>query len=187
MNWMDWVLIVFLLASVANGFQEGLVRMGIGIMALIAGFFLASWFGGMAGGWLIPYVPVKAIAGIAGYFIVFIGVLLLGTLVGLLIARMLKVVGLSWMDRTLGGVFGVVRGWVVVTIVAMIVTAFAPAWMPKAVNESTLSPYVFGSARVLAAATPFEIRQGFNRAYDEFRDLWTAATQKRKRIETRVE
>ena len=187
MNWMDWLLIAFLVGSVANGFQEGLVRMGIGIMALIAGFFLASWFGGMAGGWVMPYVHVKAVAGLIGYMIVFVGVLLVGTLLGALIARMLKLVGLSWMDRILGGAFGVVRGFVVVTVVAMVVTAFAPSWMPKAVNDSKLAPYVLGSARVFAAATPFEIRHGFDRTYKEIRDLWTAATQKRKRIEARVE
>jgi membrane protein required for colicin V production len=187
MNWMDWLLIAFFVASIANGFQEGLVRMGIGMMALIAGFFLASWFGGMAGGWVMSYVHAKPLALIIGYLMVFIGVLLVGTLIGALIARMLKLVGLSWMDRILGGAFGVVRGFVVVTVVAMVVTAFAPSWMPKAVNNSTLAPYVLGSARVLSAATPFEIRDRFDRAYKDLRDLWTAATQKRKRVETRVE
>ena len=187
MNWMDWLLILFLVASVANGFQEGLVRMGIGMMALISGFFLASWFGGMAAGWLMPYVQVKAVAGLLGYMIVFIGVLLIGTLLGALVARMLKLVGLSWMDRILGGAFGVVRAVVVVSVVAMVVTAFAPSWMPKAVNDSKLAPYVLRSARVFAAATPFEIRNGFDRAYKELRDLWTAATQKRKKIETALD
>jgi membrane protein required for colicin V production len=187
MNWMDWLLIAFFVGSVANGFQEGLVRMGIGIMALIAGFFLASWFGGMAAASLMPYVQVKPVASLMGYMIVFIGVLLLGTLLGALTARMLKLVGLSWMDRLLGGAFGLVRGFVVVTVVAMVVSAFAPSWMPKAVNDSKLAPYVLRSARVFAAATPFEIRNGFNRAYKEFRDLWTAATQKSKKIDTRLE
>jgi membrane protein required for colicin V production len=184
---MDWLLIAFWVASVANGFQEGIVRMGIGMMALIAGFFLASWFGGMAGASLMPYVHVKAVAGLMGYMVVFIGVLLIGTLLGALIARMLKLVGLSWMDRILGGAFGLVRGFVVVSVVAMVVTAFAPSWMPKAVNDSKLAPYVLRSARVFAAATPFEIRNGFDTTYKELRDLWTAATQKRKRIESRAE
>jgi membrane protein required for colicin V production len=184
---MDWLLIAFWVASVANGFQEGIVRMGIGMMALIAGFFLASWFGGMAGASLMPYVHVKAVAGLMGYMVVFIGVLLIGTLLGALIARMLKLVGLSWMDRILGGAFGLVRGFVVVSVVAMVVTAFAPSWMPKAVNDSKLAPYVLQSARVFAAATPFEIRNGFDTTYKELRDLWTAATQKRKRIESRAE
>jgi membrane protein required for colicin V production len=187
MNWMDWLLIAFWVASVANGFQEGIVRMGIGMMALIAGFFLASWFGGMAAGSLMPYVHVKAVAGLMGYLIVFIGVLLIGTLLGALIARMLKLVGLSSLDRILGGAFGLVRGFVVVTVVAMVVSAFAPSWMPKAVNDSMLAPYVLRSARVFAAATPYAIRDGFDRTYKEFRDLWTAATQKRKSRETRVD
>lgn len=103
MNWLDWIFVVALLISIANGFREGFVRMGIGFAALIVGFFCASWFGGMVAGSLLPYVSSRAVAGIAGYLIVFFGVMIAGALLAALLARMLKIVGLSWADRLLGG------------------------------------------------------------------------------------
>ena len=149
MNWVDWLLIVFLFISIANGFQEGMVRIGIGILALITGFFLASWFGGMAAASLQPYVSSHAAASVFGYLLVFCGVLILGALIAALIVRMLKLIGLSWMDRLLGGVFGVVRGFVIVAVVAMVVTALAPKWLPAAVNHSQLAPYGLPASSVL--------------------------------------
>ena len=171
MNWIDWLLIVFLLISIANGFQEGMVRIGIGFIALVAGFILASWFGGMAAGSLLPFIHSKPVASILGYFLVFCGVLVLGSLIAALIVRMLKLIGLTWMDRLLGGVFGVVRGFAIVAVVAMVVTALSPKWLPEAMNRSTLAPYVLRASKVLTALTPFDLRDGFERAYERLRKL----------------
>ncbi|HYP05032.1 MAG TPA: CvpA family protein [Bryobacteraceae bacterium] len=171
MNWVDWLLIAFLLISIANGFQEGMVRITIGFIAMIAGFFLASWFGGLVAGSLLPWVSSKAAASIFGYLLVFIGVLILGGLLGLLISRMLKLIGLSWMDRLFGAALGVARGFVVLAVVTMVITALAPKWLPSAVRQSQYAPYVLRAADVLTELTPFEIRDGFDRAYAEIRKL----------------
>ena len=56
MNWVDWLLLGVLLISVVSGFVEGFVRIAIGFFALILGFLFASWFHGLAGGWLEPWV-----------------------------------------------------------------------------------------------------------------------------------
>lgn len=171
MNWIDWVLILFLVISVANGFQEGMVRITIGLLALVAGFIVASWFGGLAAAPLMPWVQSKGVASILGYLLVFFAVIIVGALLGALLARMLKLIGLSWMDRLLGGLLGVVRGFIVLAVVTMVVTALAPRWLPHAVGGSTLAPYVLGVSRVLTNLTPFDIRDGFHRAYAELQKL----------------
>ena len=171
MNWIDWVLILFLLISVANGFQEGMVRITIGLVALIAGFIVASWFGGLAAAPLEPWVHSQGVASILGYLLVFFGVIIAGALLAALVARMLKLIGLSWMDRLLGGVLGIVRGFIVLAVVTMVVTALGPRWLPTAVGGSTLAPYVLRASRVLTTLTPFDIRDGFQRAYAELQRL----------------
>ena len=171
MNWVDWLLIVFLFMAVLNGLQEGMVRIGIGFIALVAGFILASWFGGIAAGPLIPFLHSEVAASVVGYFLVFCGVLIVVSLIAALIVRMLKLIVLTWMDRLLGGVFGVLRGFVVVAVVMMVVTALAPRWLPRAVNESRFAPYVLSASRTLTSLTPFDIRDGFDRAYKELRRL----------------
>ena len=189
MNWLDWILVFFLVVSIATGFREGFVRMGIGFAALIIGFFTASWFGGMVAGSLLPYTNSKAIAGIAGFLLVFFGVWIAGSLIASLLVRMLKIVGLSWADRLMGGAFGVVRGFVVLVVITIVITAFVPKSLPKAVEHSQLAPYIFSASRVLTAATPYEIREGFDRAYTELSGFWEEAVnlKKTKRIPVRNE
>jgi membrane protein required for colicin V production len=190
MNWLDWIFILALLISIAHGFREGFVRMGIGFLALIVGFFCASWSGGMVAGFILPYVGSRPVAAIAGYLIVFFGVLIAGSLVAALLTRMLKIIGLSWADRLLGGACGLIRGFIVIVIIAMVFTAFAPKSLPRATEESTLAPYVLGGARALAAATPFEIRDNFERAYRDLKGLWKEALRRKpgsKHIEVRNE
>lgn len=190
MNWLDWLIVGFLAISVFNGFREGFVRIGIGFGAMIVGFLAASWFGGIVADSLMPYIDSKPFAAIAGFMVVFFGVIALGALVAMILTRMLKLIGLSPIDRVMGGAFGLVRGFVVIVVVAMVVTAFAPKSLPGAVRHSEIAPYVFGASRALSAMTPFEIREGFDRAYRELKGLWEEAVQRKpksKRIEIRNE
>jgi membrane protein required for colicin V production len=190
MNWLDWFVIAFLLISIVNGFREGFVRIGIGFAAMIIGFFVASWFGGMVAGSLLAYIHSRPIAGIVAFLIVFFGVLIVGALLAALITRLLKIVGLTWADRLMGGAFGVVRGFVVLVVITVGITAFIPKSLPRAVEDSQLAPYVFQASRVLTAATPYEIREGFDRAYKDLRGLWEEAVNRKgklKRIPTRNE
>ena len=73
----------------------------------------------------------------------------------MVLTRMLKIVGLSPIDRVMGGAFGLVRGFVVIVVIAMVVTAFAPKSLPGAVQQSQIAPYVFGASRTLSADDTF--------------------------------
>src|SRR5688572_3095541 len=130
MNWVDWLLISVLLTSVVAGFAEGFVRIAIGSIALILGFLFASWFHGLAGAWLQPWVQSKALTSLFGFLIILIGMILLGAFIAWVIQRVFKLVGLSWIDRLAGGLIGAVRGILVVAIGALLLSAFAPKKIP---------------------------------------------------------
>jgi membrane protein required for colicin V production len=173
MNWVDWLLIAFLFISIVSGFVEGFIRMGIGFAALIAGFLFGVWFYGPAGAWSEPYVKSETLANVIGFNLVFIGIIVAGALLAWVIQKIFRVVGLSWLDRLVGGAFGVVRGVLVLAIGTLIFTAFYPGKLPGAVYQSELAPYVLGTSRVLAEATPYEIKSGFERGYKDLKDLLT--------------
>jgi membrane protein required for colicin V production len=184
MNWIDWIVIGFIVMSVAGGFAEGFVRIGIGFAALIFGFVLASWFHGVAAGWIAPYIDSKGLASLLGFLMILIGIIMLGALVGWIIQRIFKLIGLSWLDRLAGAAFGVVRGIAVLSIFALVITAFFPKKMPAAVSKSQLAPYVLGLSKVLAEVTPYEIKNGFEESYHEFSSL-LEGVKKRKKPELR--
>jgi membrane protein required for colicin V production len=178
-NWVDWLLIGFLLISIISGFAEGFIRIAIGFGAMVLGFLFASWFHGLAGGWIEPYVGSKAAASFVGFVLIFLGMIMLGALIAWVVQRVFKVVGLTWLDRLVGGVFGVVRGVLVLAIAALLVSAFFPKRMPLAVSQSRFAPYVFGTSKVLSEITPYEIKNSFEQSYQDFTILFEGIRKKR--------
>jgi membrane protein required for colicin V production len=170
-NWLDWLIIGFIGLSVIGGFREGFIRLGIGFVALIAGFIAATWFYGLAAEPLLPYVKTRALASFCGFTLIFVGVLVTGSLLAALIARVFKLIGLSPADRVLGAAFGFVRGALVIVIATMCLMAFAPNTLPAAVETSELAPYVIRGSRALTAVAPFDLRQGFNRTFDRIQGM----------------
>jgi membrane protein required for colicin V production len=170
-NWLDWVIIGFIALSVIGGFREGFVRLGIGFAALIVGFIAATWFYGLAADPLVPYVKTRTLANLLGFSLIFVGVLVTGSLVAALIARVFKLVGLSPVDRVLGAAFGFVRGALVIVIATMCLMAFAPNSLPAAVETSDLAPYVIRGSRALTTVAPFDLKQGFNRTFDRVQGM----------------
>jgi membrane protein required for colicin V production len=170
-NWLDWLIIAFVAVSIIGGWKEGFIRLGIGFIALIVGFIGAAWFYGLAADPLLPYVKSKALANVFGFQIIFFGVLIAGGLLAALIARVFKLVGLSFVDRLLGAGFGAVRGAVVVIVVTLCVMAFAPRSLPAPVETSQLAPYIVTGSRVLSSLTPYELKHGFNQTFDNIQGI----------------
>ncbi|HYZ87229.1 MAG TPA: CvpA family protein [Bryobacteraceae bacterium] len=182
MNWLDLVFGLIIAVSVISGVRKGMVRIGIGFAATIAAFLLAAWFYGTAGSMLLNTVGSRPVANLLGFLIVFTAVMAVGALISFLMGRMLKVVGLSWADRAIGGLFGLVRAALVCVVLLMMMLAFPLGSFRQSVARSHLAPYVIETSRILSAATPHEIREGFKRSYETVRKIWTDATRKTRKV-----
>ena len=178
MNWLDVVLGLILLLSVAGGLVKGFARVGIGLAATIAGVILALWFYGSAGAFLQPYLSSRGLANFAGFCIVIFAVGLAGAFAGWVLSKLMKHAGLGWLDRLLGGAAGLVRGLVIGIALIMALMAFAVKPPPKSVSGSRLAPYVIEASRVMAAMAPRELKDGFQASYDQIKKIW-AETWKR--------
>jgi membrane protein required for colicin V production len=181
-NWLDMVLAIILAASVAAGFAKGLARTVVGFAACLIGLLGGLWFYGTAGSFLIPYVSSRGIANGIGFFLVFLGTMIVGGLLGRLLAMLFKWVGLSWLDRALGGVFGLVRGALVAAVVVMTLLAFTPTPPPGSVVRSRIAPYVMDTARVMAALAPRELRDGVRQGYEKVKQVWSDTLKKSTQI-----
>ena len=67
-----------------------------------------------------------------------------------------KEVGLNWVDRLLGGAFGLVRGVAIVTVGVLAIAAFAPD--NQALARSTMGGYFLVAARTATWVAPYELR-----------------------------
>jgi membrane protein required for colicin V production len=172
-NWLDVVLLAVVLISVVTSFSSGITREVVGLVTLIGALILAIWFYGSAGGFLLPYVSAPSIANFCGFIIVFLGILILGAVLGRLLARLMKVAGLSFVDRLLGAAFGVLRGLLISIALVLAMLAFTPGNSPPAaVVNSKVAPYVIDAARVFAAVAPHELKDAFHKSYGRVKTIW---------------
>jgi membrane protein required for colicin V production len=169
MNWLDYVLIAILLISALMSMRKGFSREIIGLAAALLALVLGMWFYGLAGSWLIPYVSSPRIANLAGFLLVILAVMLLGWLLGWIVSRFLRTIGLSFFDRLLGAVFGLLRGLVIAIALLTAYMAFGPEVDSKMVSESLLhsrtAPYILDASRAFVAIAPMELKAGFLRQY----------------------
>jgi membrane protein required for colicin V production len=173
MNWLDAVLGIIVVASVAASFRKGLSREIIGLASVVLGLVLGCWFYGSVAAYLTRYLSSRAVANFAGFLIVFCGVVIAGAIVSAIIGRFLKVTGLSFFDHLLGAAFGIVRGVLIAAAVILAVLAFAPGDPPpQAVVNSRLAPYAASTARIFVAMAPRELKDGFHKTYAEVLEAW---------------
>ena len=183
MNLLDAGIALILIFSVVSAARAGFSREVIGLAAVVLAAICGSWFYGMAGAFLLPYVSTPQVAHFAGFVLVFLGILLLGAIAGHIVSRLLKTVGLTWLDRILGGMFGAVRGILICVVLVMALVAFSPgpagAGAPRSVVGSRLAPYVIGTAKVIVSIAPHEMKDGFRAHYEQVRQAWDHALEKR--------
>ena len=173
MNWVDVLLLLVIGLSVASGFGSGFARVGIGFIAAVFGIVCGFWFYGVAAAYVLDYVSSRAIANLVGFFVIFLIIVVLGAIVGRILAKFFKWVGLSWFDRLLGGGFGLLRGVVIAIALVTVLLAFAPSPPPHSVTDSKLMPYVIDASNILSDITPREIKDSFQDTKDKVKRIWS--------------
>ena len=179
MNWLDWVLLLLLAVSIVASFRKGFSRELIGLIAVVAALVCGVWFYGAAGAFLVPYVSTKEVAHFCGFLLVFVGILIVGAIVGHLFSRLVKAAGLHWFDRILGAGFGAVRGLLLAIALILAIVAFTPGDAPpRAVVHSRFAPYFIDAAHLVASMAPHELKEGFRKQYDRVKSIWEDALKK---------
>lgn len=175
MNWLDYLLLAILLVSVVMSARKGFSREIIGLAAAFLGLVLGMWFYGPAGSFLIPYVSSPRLANLIGFLLVVVAVLVLGALLGWIVSRFLRTVGLSFFDRLLGAGFGLVRGLLIAIALLTAYMAFGPQIDSKSVSTSMLhsriAPYVLDASHFFVTVAPMELKSSFLKQYAQVKSL----------------
>jgi membrane protein required for colicin V production len=125
-GWVDWALLAVLLASVLVGLVRGLVFEVLSLLGWVAAFVAAE----ILSPDVAQHVPVGAPGSALNHGAAFAIVFVLALIVWMLMARLIRLIvhatPLTLIDRTLGGLFGLVRAMVLLLAVATVVS-FTPA------------------------------------------------------------
>jgi membrane protein required for colicin V production len=120
LNWFDYIIVVVVVGSLAWGLLRGFLREIVSLLALVLSVYLAVKFAPMLGleftwwdsgnvRYLVSFVSIFLLVLVAGFF------------VGKFCKKLAKSLGLAWLDRTLGALFGALRGGIVVLVMLFIV------------------------------------------------------------------
>ena len=180
-TWVDIALILIILWSVAVGVRAGLARVMIGFCATIAAFLIGFWFYPLVAAKLGPWIANRTIANFLGFFILFIGILLLGAVVATILSKFFDWVGLSWLNRLLGGAAGFVRGVLLIAVLVDVLVAFAPSPTPEVLQHSVVVPYVSSVAGWLIDLAPHSLKDAFDQEMQNLRRYWTNPEDKESR------
>ena len=165
MNWVDIVIIVLLGGAVLLGFRKGLVQEIVGIIALVAAFFFALLAHQAAAGLLLktfPKMPV-AIAPTVGFIIAFLAAFGAITLLGWLLAKIIKASPLDFADKLGGMIIGLFKGALIISILLMLL-ALVP--LPKEVTQ-----------KMDRSAAIRNIRKVAPWVYEKTKGLWPKAQE----------
>jgi membrane protein required for colicin V production len=120
MTWLDYAVIGVFAVSLLVGAWRGLVREVISVLGWVIAFLAANLFAGPLGPSMPQAIPTPELRVAAAFVSVFVASLVLSSLAGLLLSKMVKSVGLGGMDRLLGAVFGAARGLLIILAAALI-------------------------------------------------------------------
>ena len=174
MNWLDVVLLVILGYTTIRSLFRGFTREIVGLAASLLALLMGMWFYGYAGSFVAPYVASPRIASLLGFFMVVVTVLMTGSLVSWIISRFLRTIGLSFLDRLAGGVFGLVKGVLISVALLTAFMAFGPhaetGAAPPAVLNSRIAPYVLEASHFFVAVAPMELKKNFQKYYSQVKN-----------------
>lgn len=120
MDGADHVFAIILLVSGGVGYFRGFVRESISLLSWLVGLWLAWHFAYLVNPWLGGALAEPGVREWTGRGIVLLFVLLVGALVGGIVAHFVRrAVGLAAMDRILGVVFGLMRGVVIIGLLVL--------------------------------------------------------------------
>ena len=164
LNVLDVVLGTVLLLSVILAVRNGITRELFCIASLVVGVVLAMWGHGLLANELQPWIQNPRIAATVAFALVFVGCIILGMLIARTLVSVWSFTGLRWLDMSLGGVFGMLRGLLVCAVLLLGLIAFQPLGNTKGiVAGSTLAPWIVSLARTVVAIAPQGLRAAFKR------------------------
>jgi len=148
---MDWlsgitafdvlVLLIFL-GFLVRGVMIGFIRQISSLVAMIGGFVLAGYFDNEFYRLILPYIDNSHIAFLITYILLFVTFFYLIKLAGLGLKKVMDVTLTPWFDKTVGGLFGFIKGVFFTSLLFVLIGSFLSGsnnYLKKSISYPVLS------------------------------------------------
>ena len=150
---LDWIFVVVLLGSMLLGAWRGLVYEVLSLLGWVVAFMVARTWAQEVAVWLPLDGWDMQLRYAAAFVLLIVGSLFAWGVISWLSKQLIEAVGLRPVDRTLGALFGVLRGGLLLLVLALVIQ-YTP--MNKALwwQESTLAPWLTAALSFVLPALP---------------------------------
>ncbi len=171
MNPFDILIMVILGYSLVRGLFRGLVKEVSSVIGVLGGFYAAYTYYTVLAGLLSGIIHDASYLNISSFLIIFCGVLILVSVLGVIIKYLLNIAFLGWVDRVGGVVFGLAKGTLIVCVLFISLTAFLPKGSAF-IKDSVLAPHVSWMSEKMAKVISQEMKQDFTGKLRELKKAW---------------
>lgn len=174
MNPFDIVIIAIICFCVIRGAFRGIIKEATSIIGVIAGLYAAYTYYTHLTSALNRFAdlfPHVGYLNILSFLIIFGAVFAAVSALGVLLKYLMKIVFLGWVDKLCGAGFGFVKGFLIVSMLLLILTTFLSKGAPV-INESLLCPYVSSASEAMSRFASKDMRHEFSAKIDIARKSW---------------
>ena len=139
MTQVDNLILAVIAISSAFGVRRGFIKEIMSLLSWIAALLVSRVYSVSLASILENLIDNPSVRYVIAFSVLFVIIIMLGTLLNHLMSKLLVVTGLKTIDRLLGAVFGVARGTVIVLVFLFVLNLFVSEseWW----QQSTLIPY----------------------------------------------
>jgi membrane protein required for colicin V production len=120
MTSFDYVFLAIIGLSVLISIMRGFVREVLSLAGWVIAFLVARAYCLELAQVLPAAIPGEPLRILAAFLILFLAVLLVSSLLGIALSLLFRQVGLNWLDRMLGALFGLARGGIIAVVLVLI-------------------------------------------------------------------
>jgi membrane protein required for colicin V production len=152
-NWLDIVIIIALILFVISGIVSGLIKAVFSLAGLILGIFLAGRYYVQLSG-IFGFISNDSAAKIVAFIIIFLVVLIIATILGIIFTKIVSNLMLGWLNRLLGGIFGVFEGALFIGAILAVIVKMTGS--QDAITGSILAQFFLNRFPVVLSLLPSE-------------------------------
>lgn len=120
MTSFDYLVLAILGLSIVLSVMRGLVLEALSIVGWVLAFFVAKSYASQLVPMMPEAIPTESLRVMAAFIMVFLATLLISSLLSIALASLFKKLGLGWLNRVLGGLFGLSRGIIIVCLLVFL-------------------------------------------------------------------
>lgn len=120
MTVFDYAVLAIIGLSILLSMMRGFLREVLALAGWVAAFFVAKLYTLELAPLLPEAIPSETLRLLAAFVILFLATLLVTSLLAIALSEVFKKVGLGWLDRWLGAIFGLARGVIIVGVLVLL-------------------------------------------------------------------